>query len=59
MAMNAPIRNISDTALWEDSLKLGRSVPLARLWDWLVRLRPKQACESVRRMSSIVLLERM
>jgi methyltransferase (TIGR00027 family) len=45
-------------SVWEESLRLGRSVPLARLWNWLVRLRPKQARESVRRMSSISLLRR-
>ncbi len=45
-------------SVWEESLRLGRSVPGAKLWNLLLRLRSKQGRESVRRMSSIVLLER-
>ena len=43
---------------WEDSLRLGRSVPFARLWDLLGRLRPRAAREAARRISAVVLLER-
>jgi len=43
---------------WEESIKLGRSVPLAKFWNTLIKLRGKKGRESARRMSSIVLLER-
>jgi methyltransferase (TIGR00027 family) len=43
---------------WEESLRLGRSVPLAKLWNLLLKLRSRPNRESARRMSSIVLLER-
>lgn len=44
---------------WEESLRLKRSVPLAPLWKFLSRLRSKKVREQYRRMSGIVLLERM
>jgi methyltransferase (TIGR00027 family) len=45
-------------SVWEESLRLGRSVPLSKLWNLLLKLRSKAGRESARRMSSIVLLER-
>jgi len=43
---------------WVDSLRLRRSVPLARFWDVLGRLRSKTARQEMLRMSGVVLLER-
>jgi hypothetical protein len=43
---------------WDESLRLRRSVPLARLWSVLMRLRSKKVREEFRRMSAMVLLER-
>lgn len=45
-------------SIWDESLRIGRSVRLARLWSWLGRLRPKAVREAYRRMSGVVLLER-
>lgn len=45
-------------SVWEESLRLRRSIRLARLWNLLGRLRPKAVREAHRRMSGIVLLER-
>jgi methyltransferase (TIGR00027 family) len=45
-------------SVWEESLRLGRSVPLARLWSFLGRFRSNATREAYRRMSAIVLLER-
>ena len=43
---------------WVDSLRLKRSVPLARFWDALGRLRSKATRQEMHRMSGVVLLER-
>jgi methyltransferase (TIGR00027 family) len=43
---------------WDESLRLGRSVPLAKMWNLLLKLRSRALRESARRMSAIVLLER-
>jgi methyltransferase (TIGR00027 family) len=43
---------------WDESLRLRRSVPFARLWDLVGRLRGKAKYEASRRMSGVVLLER-
>jgi methyltransferase (TIGR00027 family) len=45
-------------SVWEESLRLGRTVPLARLWNFLGRFRSKALREAYRRMSGIALLER-
>jgi methyltransferase (TIGR00027 family) len=45
-------------SVWEESLRLKRSVPLAGLWSLLGRLRSKKTQEAFRRMSGVVLLER-
>jgi methyltransferase (TIGR00027 family) len=59
-AFFAPLgwREAEFRSVWEESLRLGRSVRLARLWDWLGRLRSKAVRDAYRRMSAIVLLER-
>ncbi|GAB6196981.1 class I SAM-dependent methyltransferase [Lysobacter xanthus] len=41
---------------WDESIRIRRSVPGARIWDWLSRLTPRRYA-AVRRMSGIVLLE--
>ena len=51
-------REVEFQSVWEESLRLGRSVPLARLWNFLGRFRSKAVREAYRRMSAIVLLER-
>jgi methyltransferase (TIGR00027 family) len=44
-------------SVWEESVRLGRSVPLARVWNLLINLRSRKGREAVRRMSGVVLLE--
>ena len=57
-AFFAPLgwREAEFRSTWEESLRLGRSVPLARLWDWLGRLRSPAVREEFRRMSGVVVL---
>ena len=43
---------------WEESLRLERSVPLARIWNVVSRLRSRKVREQYRRMSGTALLER-
>ncbi len=59
-AFFAPLgwREAEFRSTWEESLRLRRSVPLARLWNALGRLRSKEVRDGYRRMSGIVLLER-
>jgi len=45
-------------SMWEESLRLKRTMPLAWLWNLVGRLYPKAKREEFRRMSGIVLLER-
>ena len=45
-------------SMWEESLRLKRTMPLAWLWNLAGRLYPKAKREEFRRMSGIVLLER-
>jgi len=45
-------------SMWEESLRLKRSMPLAWLWSLIGRLYPKSKREEFRRMSGIVLLQR-
>jgi O-methyltransferase involved in polyketide biosynthesis len=45
-------------SMWEESLRLNRSMPLARFWNLIARLYPKSKREEFRRMSGIVLLQR-
>ena len=45
-------------SMWEESLRLKRSMPLAWLWNLIGRLYPKSKREEFRRMSGIVLLKR-
>jgi len=45
-------------SMWEESLRLKRTMPLAWLWNLIGRLYPKSKREEFRRMSGIVLLER-
>ncbi len=45
-------------SMWEESLRLNRSMRFARLRHWVGRLYPKKKREEFRRMSGIVLLER-
>ena len=59
-AFFAPLgwREAEFRSTWDESLRLGRSVPLARLWNALGRLRSQEVRDRYRRMSGIVLLER-
>jgi methyltransferase (TIGR00027 family) len=43
---------------WEEGLRLGRTMPLGRVWGALSRLLPGESREDVRTMSGIVLLRR-
>jgi methyltransferase (TIGR00027 family) len=45
-------------SMWEESLRLKRTMPLAWLWNLVGRLYPKSKREEFRRMSGIVLLQR-
>lgn len=45
-------------SMWEESLRLRRTMPLAWLWNVVGRLYPKSKRDEFRRMSGIVLLER-
>ena len=45
-------------SMWEESLRLNRSMPLAWFWNLIGRLYPKSKREEFRRMSGIVLLHR-
>jgi len=45
-------------SMWEESLRLKRTMPLARVWNLIAKLYPKSKREEFRRMSGIVLLER-
>jgi methyltransferase (TIGR00027 family) len=45
-------------SMWDESLRLKRTMPLAWLWSLIGRLYPKSKREEFRRMSGIVLLER-
>lgn len=44
---------------WDESLRLKRSVPLAPLWILLSKLQSRARREAIRRMSGIVLMERV
>lgn len=46
-------------SMWDESLRLNRSMRFARLWHWVSRFYPKKKREEFRRMSGIVLLERL
>lgn len=43
-------------SMWDESLRLKRSMPLARFWNFVGKLYPKKTREAMRRMSGIVLL---
>jgi methyltransferase (TIGR00027 family) len=43
---------------WLESIRLGRSTPLAGLWSWLGQFRRAEVREAYRRMSGMVLFER-
>ena len=45
-------------SMWDESLRLKRSMPFARVWNLVGKLYPKSKREEFRRMSGIVLLER-
>lgn len=45
-------------AIWEESLRLNRTMPGARFWSWLFRFYPRRTREEMKRMSGIVLLQR-
>ncbi len=45
-------------SIFEESIRLKRTFPLARFWRWVSRFYPKKKREEMRRFSGIVLLER-
>ncbi|MGE5762060.1 MAG: class I SAM-dependent methyltransferase [Gemmatimonadota bacterium] len=45
-------------SMWEESLRLKRTMPLAGFWNLVGKLYPKKTREEMRRMSGIVLLGR-
>lgn len=50
-------RELEFRSKWEESLRLRRSMPFARLWNLLRFLQPPRRREEMRRMSGIMLLE--
>ncbi|OLC08535.1 MAG: hypothetical protein AUH42_01195 [Gemmatimonadetes bacterium 13_1_40CM_70_11] len=51
-------REVEFRSTWDESLRLKRTMPLAKLWTFLGRFYSKARREEMRRMSGIVLLER-
>jgi methyltransferase (TIGR00027 family) len=51
-------REVEFRSMWEESLRLKRTMRLAWLWNLIGRLYPKSKREEFRRMSGIVLLQR-
>jgi methyltransferase (TIGR00027 family) len=51
-------REVEFRSTWSESIRLNRSVPLARLWNALGLMRSRAKKEEYKRMSGIVLLER-
>ena len=45
-------------SMWEESIRLDRTMPFARFWNFLARFYPRRTREEFQRMSGIVLLER-
>jgi hypothetical protein len=45
-------------SVWEESARLRRWMPFGWFWHWMTRFASRQRRETVRRFSSIVLLER-
>jgi methyltransferase (TIGR00027 family) len=45
-------------SMWDESLRLKRSMPLAGFWNLVGKLYPKKTREEMRRMSGIVLMKR-
>lgn len=45
-------------SMWEESIRLDRTMPFARFWNFLARFYPRKTRQEFRRMSGIVLLER-
>ena len=45
-------------SMWDESLRLRRTIPLAGFWAFVTRFYPAKSREAMRRMSGIVLLER-
>ncbi len=52
-------REVEFRSIFDESIRLKRTVRLARLWKWLGKLYPKKKQEEFRRMSGIVLMERL
>lgn len=51
-------REVEFRSMWDESLRLKRSMPLAGFWNLVGKLYPKKTREEMRRMSGIVLLEK-
>lgn len=45
-------------SIFEESIRLNRSFPMARFWHWVMWFYPKKKREEARRFSGVVLLER-
>lgn len=45
-------------SMFEESIRLHRTFPMARFWRWVARFFPKKKQDEMRRFSGIVLLER-
>lgn len=45
-------------SIFDESIRLKRTIPLARFWRWISRFYPKKAREELQRFSGIVLLGR-
>jgi methyltransferase (TIGR00027 family) len=59
-AFFAPLgwREVEFRSMWDESLRLKRSIPFARFWSLIGRLYPARKQEEFRRMSGMLLLER-
>lgn len=51
-------REVEFRSALDESIRLNRTMPLARLWHWLSRFYPKKARREFQRLSGVVLLER-
>lgn len=45
-------------SIFEESIRLNRSFPMARFWRWVMRFYPRKKRDEARRFSGVVLLER-
>jgi O-methyltransferase involved in polyketide biosynthesis len=59
-AFFAPLgwREVEYRSMWDESLRLDRSMPFARFWNFIGKLYPRKKREEMKRFSGMVLFER-